>query len=159
MSGAARTTFPQAERYDPTLAVDGLHEFLPPLSESGIDPTLAVSALHDFFTEEETADARIDDVPLPEEFDMGLETGAISDYFSSSDHTRSAASDDDQEVADQQADVDRVSEAEDVDAGATDVATEGLAFQTEIQRAAVEFQRFAEQFHAFASQCQHRRAF
>ena len=33
-----------------------------------------------------------------------------------------------------------------------------VAFQSEIQRAAIEFQRFAEKFHAFASECQHRGA-
>jgi hypothetical protein len=50
-----RKAFERVDANDPTLAVDGLSELLPPLVEPD-DPTLAVTGLEELFPEPETDD-------------------------------------------------------------------------------------------------------
>ena len=134
---SVRKSFERVDRNDPTLAVDGLSEFLPPESDAEIDPTLAVNTLHEFFDDDGQTAPSVTQVshgtPRPPSHDT--DTGGLADYFR-----------------------DRLQMSDDGDAEIVDVAAEDPGFQSEFQRAALDFQRFAERFHAFASQCQQSRA-
>ncbi|MDO8483424.1 MAG: hypothetical protein Q7S35_00600 [Candidatus Limnocylindrales bacterium] len=132
MSRATRKAFERVDKNDPTLAVDGLSDFLPVQTALEIDPTLAVSTLGELFPE------------------RGADE--IDDYFSSADDASTKAKpaetpvDDGEGLESEQIFTsERIFESDEV-------------FHSDIQRAAMEFQRFAEKFHAFASECQHRGA-
>jgi len=131
MSRATRKAFERVDKNDPTLAVDGLSDFLPAQTALEIDPTLAVSTLGDLFPERDADE--------------------IDDYFSNADDASMKA-----EPAETPVDGEGL-EAEQIFASER-IFQSGEVSQSDIQRAAMEFHRFAEKFHAFASECQHRGA-
>lgn len=129
MGGATRKTFERVEKNDPTLAVDGLSDFLPAQTALEIDPTLAVGTLGDLFPDRDA--------------------DQIGDYFSAATEASMKAEpgetpvDDKAFASEPLFERERIFEADD-------------AVQSDIQRAAMEFQRFAVKFHAFATECEQR---
>lgn len=127
MSRATRKAFERVDENDPTLAVDGLSDFLPAQIALDIDPMLAVSTLGDLFPDRDA--------------------DQIGDYFSAATDASMEAEPGETPVDDKVFapeplfERERIFEADD-------------AVQSDIQRAAMEFQRFAEKFHAFATECQ-----
>ena len=126
---------------DPTLAVDGLSEFLPSQPDPE-DPTLAVNALDEFFADQPTAARE----PVEEDraaSDPALDAGGLEDYFRTRDNAAIP-------------DCDDPAREHDVDDMQCSIETAELGFMSETQRVALEFQLFAEKFHAFAAECEHR---
>ncbi|MDO8630752.1 MAG: hypothetical protein Q7R41_09680 [Phycisphaerales bacterium] len=128
MGRATRIAFERVDKNDPTLAVDGLSDFLPAQIPLEIDPTLAVSSLGDLFPERDADE--------------------IEDYFRTADDASMTAAPS-EEPAETPVDDDEV-------LGSEQIFESDEVFQSDIQRAAMEFQRFAETFHVFARECQHR---
>lgn len=138
------------------LAVDGLEEFLPTLSDTE-DPTLTVSTLYKLFGDTPFAAPQPADEPRGTMFDPASDAGSLEAFFQRLEQTVSAAH---PAVAVDEAVYEAVESFSVDEDTIEEVAAPGELRGREVvsatQQAALDFQRFAEKFHAFAAECQQR---
>jgi hypothetical protein len=149
MDRMTRVDLEHVDPNDPTLAVDGLAEFLP--TPDSCDPTLDVSALAEFFPDKPSETPTSLQLSRASVLDPGLKATGLEDCFGNLEDI---------------AWMGRGDAASGSPASGKPVAVhvvlkvpkgkDRLDLMSETQRTILGFQRFAEKFHAFAAECQHR---